>query len=428
MTRATRAFRFATDHYLILPLGAVAAVAWANSRPESYFAFAHAWSFAVNDIAMVFFFALITEEIIEATVPGGALHTWRRIALPIAGAAGGVAGAAIVYHVYLSRGDELSVLGRGWPVPGAVDLAFGYVVARNIWRRHPAIPFLLLIGIASDALGILIVELRYPIADRHLTGGLFLAAAVGIAFALRRRRVSSIWPYVLVCGTCSWWGFLTSGLHPALALVPIVPFFTHAEHDRPLFAAVSPQASDALSRFDRAWKYPVQVVLFGFALVNAGVMLRGFGTGTRAVAIAALAGKPLGMLAAIGLAAAFGLRLPRRVGWRELVVVALTSSIGFTYALFFATAAIPPGPVLVELKLGALLTVAGAMLAMTAAATLRVGRFASDRDGAAGGRRVAPVELSVTDTPERVVRDDPACAAGAPRMSSSSADRMSGTG
>ena len=58
MTRAIRAFRFGTDHYLILPIGALAAVAWANSRPENYFAFAHAWSFAVNDIAMVFFFAL----------------------------------------------------------------------------------------------------------------------------------------------------------------------------------------------------------------------------------------------------------------------------------------------------------------------------------------------------------------------------------
>jgi NhaA family Na+:H+ antiporter len=411
MTRATRAFRFATDHYLILPLGALAAIAWANSRPESYFAFAHAWSFAINDVAMVFFFALITAEIIEATVPGGALHTWRRIALPGAGAAGSLAGAAIAYHAYLSRGDELSVLGRGWPVPGAVDLAFGFVVARNIWRRHPAIPFLLLIGIASDALGIGIVELRAP--DRHVTGLLFLAAAIAIAFALRQRRVTSIWPYVIGCGPCSWWGLFTSGLHPALALVPIVPFFTHAARDRPLFAAASPQASDALSRFDRAWKYPVQVVLFGFALVNAGVMMRGVGTGTKAVAIAALAGKPLGMLAAIGVATAFGLRLPRRVGWRELVVIAFTSSIGFTYALFFATAAIPPGPVLVELKLGALLTVGGAVLAMAAAAVLRVGRFAGDRDGLTSGRRAAPVDPSVAGTLERLLPGDPALADGA---------------
>ena len=427
MTRAARAIRFAADRYLILPLGALAAIAWANSRPESYFAFAHAWSFAVNDVAMVFFFALITEEFIEATVPGGALHTWRRVALPVAGAVGGVAGSAIAYLTYLGSGDELSVLGRGWPIPGAVDLAFGYVVARNIWRRHPAIPFFLLIGIASNALGVLIVELQYPIADRHAIGPLLLAAAIGIAAALRHRRVRTIWPYVLVCGPCSWWGLFASGLHPALALVPIVPFFTHAKRDRPLFADVPPHARDGLSRFDRAWKYPVQAVLLVFALVNAGVMIRGFGTGTKAVAIAALAGKPLGVLAAIGVAVACGLRLPRRVGWRELAVIAFTSSIGFTYALFFATAAIPFGPVLVEMKLGALLTVAGACLAMAAAALLRVGRFASGRSSRA--RRLPPpiLDLSVAGSIERALREDPAFSdAGSPHLSSPRSDRVSG--
>lgn len=387
MTRVIRVTRFATDHYLTLPLGALAALVWANSRPESYFAFAHAWSFAVNDCAMVFFFALITEEIIEATVPGGALHTWRRLALPAVAAAGGVLGSAIVYLAYLHNGDELSVLGRGWPIPGAVDLAFAYVIARSIWRRHPAIPFFLLIGIASNALGILSVELRYPIADRHVSGPLFIAAAMGGAIGLRHFRVRSLRPYVLVCGACSWWGFFRSGLHPALALVPVVPFFTHARRDRPLFTDVPPRARDGLSRFDRAWRYPVQVVLLSFALVNAGVMIRGTGTGTTAVALAALAGKPIGVLAAIGLAVACGLRLPRRVGWRDLVVIAFTSSIGFAYALFFATAAIPPGPVLVEAKLGALLTVGGALLAMAAGATLRVGRFASHHGGRAPRRR-----------------------------------------
>ena len=46
----TKALRFIADRYLVLPLGAVAALAWANSTPESYFAFAHRWSFAVNDV------------------------------------------------------------------------------------------------------------------------------------------------------------------------------------------------------------------------------------------------------------------------------------------------------------------------------------------------------------------------------------------
>jgi Na+:H+ antiporter, NhaA family len=366
MMRAIRTLRFAIDHYVILPIGALAAIGWANGRPDSYFPFAHAWSVSVNDAAMVVFFALITEEIVEATVPDGPLHTWRRIALALAAAAGGVAGSALAYLAYLSRGDELSVLGRGWPIPGAVDLAFVYVVARNIWRRHPAIPFVLLIGIASNAIGILVADTRYPIGSRHVGGELFVATTAGVAIALARRRFRSTSPPVL---------------------------------------------------FHRAWTYPVQVVLFLFALVNAGVMMRGFGTGTKAVVIAALAGKPIGMLAAIGVAVACGLRLPRRVGWRELIVVALTSSIGFTSALFFATAAIPVGPVLAELKVGALLTIAGALVAVAAAALLGVGRFAADQEGRATGPRTTTVDLSMAGAVERVLRDDPAFAAP-PRMSS----------
>ena len=36
---------FLTEHYLLLPIGAVAALLWANTWPESYFTFAHALAF-----------------------------------------------------------------------------------------------------------------------------------------------------------------------------------------------------------------------------------------------------------------------------------------------------------------------------------------------------------------------------------------------
>jgi Na+:H+ antiporter, NhaA family len=376
MTRAIVALRFAADRYLALPIGALMALAWANSRPDSYFACAHTLSFFVNDVAMVFFFALVTGEIIEATLPGGALHTWRRAALPIVGAIGGICGSALAYLAYLRMGDESSVLMRGWPVPCAADLAFGYFIARSIYRRHPAIPFFLMLGIASDMLGLVAVELRYPMADGQPVGALLIAASIAVAFGLRHYRVMTWWPYIVIGGALSWWGLFLSGFHPALALVPIVPFLTHARRDRPLFADVRSEALDGLSRFDRAWRYPVQLVLLCFALVNAGAVTNGFGTGTWAVAVAALAGKPIGVLAAVALAVASGLHLPYRVGWRELTVIACTTSIGFTFALFFATAAIPIGPILVEAKLGALLTVGGSLITMAAAVVLRVGRFA----------------------------------------------------
>jgi hypothetical protein len=60
-----------------------------------------------------------------------------------------------------------------------------------------------------------------------------------------------------------------------------------------------------------------------------------------------------------------------------MIVVAFAASCGFTFALFFAAAAIPVGPTLIQAKLGALATVAGTLLALAAARLLRVGRFAT---------------------------------------------------
>ena len=74
---------------------------------------------------------------------------------------------------------------------------------------------------------------------------------------------------------------------------------------------------------------------------------------------------------------ALGLHLPRRIGWREVVVMALASSTGFTIALFFATGILSNGPVRSQLTVGALATAAGALLALGAGRLLRVGRFAS---------------------------------------------------
>jgi hypothetical protein len=51
------------------------------------------------------------------------------------------------------------------------------------------------------------------------------------------------------------------------------------------------------------------------------------------------------------------------------------ASIGLVFALFFATALMPPGPLLLEMRLGALVTIAGGGLAFAAARLLRVGRF-----------------------------------------------------
>jgi hypothetical protein len=61
------------DYLLALPAGCAAALCWANTLPDSYYRFARASTFLVNEVGLVFFFALITKEVAEATLPGGAL-------------------------------------------------------------------------------------------------------------------------------------------------------------------------------------------------------------------------------------------------------------------------------------------------------------------------------------------------------------------
>ena len=101
--KATAALAFVVDHFLLLPIGVLIALAWANTAGESYFRFAHALRFSVNDIGMAFFVGLITEEALEAVMPGGALYRWRRTLLPVVAAIGGVLGATATYVWYLRR-------------------------------------------------------------------------------------------------------------------------------------------------------------------------------------------------------------------------------------------------------------------------------------------------------------------------------------
>jgi Na+:H+ antiporter, NhaA family len=370
-----RLSRFALEHLLLLPLGASIALAWVNADAESYYRFTYAIAFAVNDVAMMFFFALMTKEVVEATAPAGVLHPWRRALLPVIASVGATLVPALIYLRVVDLLDE-PMLVLAWPVPFATDIAVSYFVARIIFGREPVIPFLLLLAIASDTFGFLTLALFNPANELHLgVGALIMAVAIALAFALRRARVKSFWPYLLAAGSVSWFALFWTGLHPALALVPIMPFLPHAARDPGFFIDASPDAKDTLSRFEIWWRYPGQVALFFFGLVNARVPLHALEPGTLGVPIAAIVGKPLGILVAAGIALAAGLHLPQRVGWRELIVVGFTAAIGFSVGLFFCAALLPPGQLRAETSMGVLLSLAGAPLALVAAKILRIGRF-----------------------------------------------------
>lgn len=275
-------------------------------------------------------------------------------------------------------------LARGWAIPCATDIAFSAMVARIAFPAgHPAIPFLLLVAIADDALGLIVLAIFYPSGALSFSAlAVLMATAIVVALFLRRRRVQSFWPYVLGPGVLSWAALYTSGFHPALALVPIVPFMSHSRRDLGVFDERETYQTDTLNRFEHWWATPVQVVLLLFGFANAGVPFAQIGAGTYYVLAALLLGKPAGILAFAGLARVAGAQLPPGLRVSDLLVVGLVAAIGFTVSLFFATAAFPAGTALAETKMGALLSFVAAPLAVVVSRMLRVNANGQRADGA----------------------------------------------
>lgn len=370
----TGRWTFVVDHSLLLVAGAAAGLAWANVFPLSYARASSALHFAVNDVGMVFFFALAAKEIIEARLPGGPLASPREAAVPLLAAVGGMAAPAALYVLLALLSGHRALLG-GWAIPSATDIAFSYLAARLIFpKTHPAVPFLLLLAIADDALGLVLLAVCYPsgpVSAPAFAG--LMALAIAAAWWLRRRATPAVWPYVAIAGSLSWGALYFGGLHPALALVPVLPFMPHAVRDRGFFDEEDERLPDTLNRFERAWKVPVQFILLFFGLANAGVPLASIGPGTWIVLAALVAGKPVGILMATFLALKAGLRPPGGLRYRDVAVVGIAAGTGLTVALFFATSAFAPGPTLDEVKMGALLSFVAAPLAV-AAGRLTAGR------------------------------------------------------
>src|SRR5688572_1268718 len=274
MPTRSRAAKFILDNSLLLLFGTLAAVVWANTDLDGYNHLAHPLHFWVNDVGMVFFFALAAKEVFEATLPGGPLASPRGAAFPLAAAVGGMVAPALIYVALASTRGPAELI-RGWAIPCATDIAFSAMVARLVFpAAHPAIPFLLLLAIADDALGLLILAVFYPSGPLSpLALVALMAAAILAAMWLRRRRTRNFWPYVIGPGALSWSALYFGGFHPALALLPIVPFMPHSAADLGLFDPREATRADTLNRFEHWWATPVQFVLLVFGFANAGFRL-----------------------------------------------------------------------------------------------------------------------------------------------------------
>jgi NhaA family Na+:H+ antiporter len=378
LRRGAQGISFLLENSLFLVGGAVIGLIWANVAHESYEELHHTLHFVVNDILMVFFFAIAGKEIREAMLPGGSLSSPRKASLPLIATAGGMLGPALFFIL----GAQLiqPELTRGWAIPCATDIAFSYMVARFIFGKgHPAIAFLLLLAIADDAGGLIILATCYPTGEMSLLAFAGLAGgAIALALVMYKvLKLKSFWWYIIGPGTMSWFGFYLGGIHPALAMVSLMWCMPHEESDLGLFreADSGHHKTDALNKFEHWMKSPVELVLGAFALVNAGVVMSALGNGTWLVLAGLLLGKPIGIFFCTKLGNLFGLEMPEGMNNRALIVVGFAAGIGFTVALFVSTVAFPAGALQDSVKMGALFSLGVLFITIAVAYVLRVGRF-----------------------------------------------------
>lgn len=377
---------FLFDNSIFLIAGAALALIWANVDLHGYHHLIHfvpfpaAWPeidvhFLVNDLLMAFFFAIAAKEVWEAMLPGGVLASPRQAATPLLATLGGIVGPAGLYLLGAAVLGQLDVLGRGWAIPCATDIAFSYLVARFIFGSgHPAIAFLLLLAIADDAAGLIIIAVAYPQHPLQPEWFLLTVAAIGLAIVFHRAfRLHNFWWYLLIPGVLCWLSFYQAGIHPALGLVPIIPTLPHAHTDLGIFASREQGRHDTLNEFEHWWSNPVELILGLFGLANAGVLVESVGTATWLVLLGLLIGKPLGITGFTWIGERWlGLQKPQGMGYTHVVSLALVAGIGFTVALFMTTAAFEPGNVRDAAKMGALGSLAAAVIALPMARAMGI--------------------------------------------------------
>ena len=353
-----------------LILGVITALVWANTAPQSYNIFiksdlimGHNLYFFVNDVFMAFFFGLAGAELVQGFMPGGPLNPVRKAINPLIASLGGVIGPIIFYLIFNSLFGTPDLL-KGWGIPTATDIALAWLAARLIFgAAHSAVKFLLMLTIADDIIGLVIIAVFYP-EPLHPVQPIYLLlipVAMGTAFILRKIGVQNYWVYLLTAGLLSWTGLYHAYLHPSLALFFIVPFLPHPNnYNKPLFKRIS---RSTLERFKYQWDIIVDFGLFMFGLTNAGINFYLFHTVTWLVLFSLLVGKTIGISLFASIANIVGFPLPSGMKKKDLIMAGLIAAMGLTVALLISGAAFTNTYLQSAAKMGALLSVSAAPIA-----------------------------------------------------------------
>ena len=362
----------AAAYSLPLIFGIVIALIWANLSPESYHGFVDlplfgsdfTIHFLVKDVFMAIFFAIAMTEITEAVRPGGAMYPIKKALNPLMATVGGVVGPIVIFVllVTLFRCPEYI---DGWGIVTATDIAIAWLGAKLIFGpSHPAVKYLLLLAVADDAIGLLIIGIFYPTAPIEYSFLLLCVFGMLIAFVLRTMHVQHYGYYLILGGIPCWLGLYLANIEPALGLVFVVPFIPSVHRrEQMIIDGVVPKDPDhlALENFYWHWKPVSDYGLFFFGLVSAGVMLSNIGIVTLIIAVSLIVGKALGIFLFGFIGSKISFHLPEGMNKTDLILVATVAGVGLTVSLFMCDAAFSDPAVVGAAKMGALFSIAAVL-------------------------------------------------------------------
>lgn len=325
---------------ILLAVGAVIAVIWANSPwaevytavqtftfgPEALHLNLSLGSWASDGLLAIFFFVIgleLKREIVE-----GELRRLGTAIVPVAAAVGGMIVPALLYLAFnLTAADGQP---HGWAIPTATDIAFAVAILGIVGRNLPTAlrAFLLTLAVVDDLLAIVIIAVGY--SDGISVLWILASVAVIALFGILVKRGVTAWYILIPLGIVAWAFLHTSGVHATIAGVAlgmVVPTGGTAEHFEHVWRPVS-----------AGFAVPV------FALLVAGVPIDGTALAAaasdpvaRGVVVGLVLGKPIGIVLATWLVCRFErVSLASSLRWADVLGIGLLAGIGFTVSLLIS--------------------------------------------------------------------------------------------
>lgn len=289
----------------------------------------------INDGLMVFFFFMVGLEL-KREIVEGELSSLDKVALPLAGALGGIAVPGLIY-TWFNANDPIAM--QGWAIPTATDIAFALGILSLLGSRIPLSVkvFLTSLAIFDDIAAIIIIAIFYTANISFLSLSV-VALCLPILWWLHRKAGESSFPFILI-GVVMWVAMLKSGVHATLTGV-ILALFIPIKENRTTGASM-------LKSMEHALHHRVAfIVLPVFAFANAGIGIVGLSSEQllHSVPVGIAAGLVFGKLIGIYLCCSVALRLgmaqlPQGMNHLSLAGTAVLCGVGFTMSLFIGSLA-----------------------------------------------------------------------------------------